>query len=145
MTLVLRPVAGEPELSDPAITGAFAQQMAALAATPQVEPWCGFIGWRGDIPVGFGGFTAVPDPAGVTEVGYLTFPAHERTGVASAVCAGLVAIARNSGATALIAHTLPSQGASTRVLAKCGFARDGVAIDPDEGEVWRWRLVLTSV
>jgi [ribosomal protein S5]-alanine N-acetyltransferase len=138
----LRPVAGEAELSDPAVTGAFAQQMATLAATPQVPPWCGYIGWRDGVPLGFGGFTAPLDGAGVTEVGYLTFPAHEGTGVASAVCAGLVAIARNNGASALIAHTLPSQGPSTRVLAKCGFARDGVAIDPDEGEVWRWRLVL---
>ena len=142
--IALRPVAGEPELFDPAVTGAFAQQMAALAATPQVEPWCGYIGWRGDVPVGFGGFTAAPDPAGVTEVGYLTFPAHERTGVASAVCGGLVAIARDHGALALIAHTLPSEGPSTRVLAKCGFLQDGMAIDPDEGEVWRWRLVFAS-
>lgn len=142
--LELRAVAGEPELFDPAVTGAFAEQMAALAATPQVEPWCGYIGWRGDIPVGFGGFTAALDAVGVTEVGYLTFPAHERTGVASAVCAGMVAIARDNGATALIAHTLPSEGPSTRVLSKCGFVRDGVASDPDEGEVWRWRLVLAT-
>jgi len=140
--LELRPVAGEPELFDPAVTGAFAEQMAALAATPQVEPWCGYIGWRGDVPAGFGGFTAALDDAGVTEVGYLTFPAHERTGVASAVCAGLVEVARARGASALIAHTLPSEGPSTRVLSKCGFARDGVAIDPDEGEVWRWRLAF---
>jgi RimJ/RimL family protein N-acetyltransferase len=140
--LDLRPVAGEQELSDPAVTGAFAQQMATLAATPQMPPWCGYIGWRDAVPVGFGGFTGPLDPARVTEVGYLTFPAHEGTGVASEVCAGLVEIARQSGAAALIAHTLPSPGPSTRVLAKCGFIRDGVATDPDEGEVWRWRLVL---
>jgi [ribosomal protein S5]-alanine N-acetyltransferase len=140
--LELRPVAGEQELCDPAVTGVFAQQMAALASTPQVPPWCGYIGWRDDVPLGFGGFTGPLDGAGVTEVGYLTFPAHENSGVASAVCAGLVEIARQSGAAALIAHTLPSPGPSTRVLAKCGFVRDGVAIDPDEGEVWRWRLVL---
>jgi len=140
----LRPVAGEPELLDPAVTGAFAEQMAALAATPQVEPWCGYIGWRGDVPVGFGGFTAALDAAGVTEVGYLTFPAHENTGVAGAVCAGLVAIARENGAAAVIAHTLPAPGPSTRVLERNGFARDGLAMDPDEGEVWRWRLPLAS-
>jgi RimJ/RimL family protein N-acetyltransferase len=143
--LELRPVAGERQLSDPAVTGAFAQEMSALAATPQVPPWCGYIGWRDTVPVGFGGFTSAPDPSGVVEVGYLTFPVYEHTGVASAVCAGLVAIARSSGATVLIAHTLASEGPSTRVLSKCGFTRDGVAIDPDEGEVWRWRLVLAPV
>jgi len=143
--LELRPVAGEAELFDPAVTGAFAEQMTALAATPQVPPWCGYIGWRGAVPVGFGGFTAAPDADGVTEVGYLTFPAHERSGVASAVCAGLVEIARDNGAKALIAHTLPSEGPSTRVLTKCGFVRDGLAIDPDEGEVWRWRIALAPV
>ena len=142
MKLILRPCAGEPELFDPAVTGQFFEQMAALAATAQVPPWCGYIGWREGTPLGFGGFVGQPDQHGTAEIGYLTFPAHEGQGVASAVAAGLIAIAREQEIRAVIAHTLPEENASTAVLRHNGFARDGEAVDPDEGTVWRWRLEL---
>jgi RimJ/RimL family protein N-acetyltransferase len=140
--LALRPCAGEPELSDPAVTGQFAEQMAALSAQAQVPPWCGYIGWQGGVPLGFGGFVGRPDGDGVIEIGYLTFPAHEGRGVASAVAAGLVAIARDEGLSAVIAHTLPEENPSTAVLRRNGFVRAGEAHDPDEGTVWRWRIDL---
>jgi ribosomal-protein-alanine N-acetyltransferase len=142
MTIVLRPCNGEAELCDPAVTGKFARQMAQLAATVQVPPWCGHIGWLGARPMGFGGFVAPPDQHGVVEIGYLTFPDNEGTGVATAIAAQLVAIARSNGARQVLAHTLPQESASTRVLVRNAFLRDGDAIDPDEGMVWRWRLLL---
>jgi [ribosomal protein S5]-alanine N-acetyltransferase len=140
--LELRPCAGEPELLDPAVTGQFAPQMAALAEQAQIAPWCGYIGWNGAVPLGFGGFVGTPDGSGTIEIGYLTFPAHERKGVASAVAGGLLAIARGEGLSAVIAHTLPEENASTAVLRRNGFVRDGEAHDPDEGTVWRWRIDL---
>ena len=142
MKLILRPCAGEPELFDPAVTGQFSEQMESLAATVQVPPWCGYIGWRESMPLGFGGFVGEPDEHGTTEIGYLTFPAQEGQGVACAVAAGLIAIAREQGIRAVIAHTLPDENASTTVLHRNGFTRDGEAVDPDEGTVWRWRLEL---
>jgi RimJ/RimL family protein N-acetyltransferase len=142
MNLELRPCAGEPELSDPQVTGQFAEQMAALSAEEQVPPWCGYIGWQGGVPMGFGGFVSPPDAAQVAEIGYLTFPAHEGRGVASAVAGGLIAIARAQGLASVIAHTLPAHNASTKVLERNGFVRDGEAQDPDEGTVWRWRIDL---
>ena len=39
-----------------------------------------------------------------------------------------------------IAHTLPGQNASVRVLEKTGFAHDGEHRDGDVGIVWRFRL-----
>lgn len=142
MKLDLRPCAGEPELSDPAVTGQFAPEMAALAGEAQIAPWCGYIAWEGAVPLGFGGFVGTPDGSGTIEIGYLTFPQHESKGVASAVAAGLVAIARNQGLTAVIAHTLPKENPSTAVLRRNGFVRAGEAEDPDEGTVWRWRIDL---
>lgn len=142
MKLVLRPAAGEPQLSDPAVTGQFVEQMAELARTPQVPPWCGYIGWEADVPLGFGGFVGVPDSLGTVEIGYLTFPANEGQGVATAVAAGLVEIARANGLVSVIAHTLAQDNASTAVLCRNRFVRDGEAQDPDEGTVWRWRLNL---
>lgn len=142
MRLILRPCAGEPELSDPAITGQFAEPMAAVAAREHVPPWCGYIGWDGSRPLGFGGFKGQPDAAGAVEIGYLTFPAHEGRGVASAIAARMIEIARREGLTAVIAHTLTQENPSTGVLGRNGFIRDGEAEDPDEGTVWRWRLDL---
>jgi [ribosomal protein S5]-alanine N-acetyltransferase len=142
MGLVLRPCAGEPELRDPAVTGQFAEPMAAVAAQEHVPPWCGYIGWQGDQPLGFGGFKGDPDAAGMVEIGYLTFPAHEGRGVATAIAAGMIEIARGEGLQAVIAHTLPQENASTGVLRRNGFKRDGEAEDPDEGTVWRWRHII---
>lgn len=69
MSIVLRPCNGEAELCDPAVTGVFAAQMAQMAATIQVPPWCGYIGWLGTRPMGFGGFVAPPGPDGSVEIG----------------------------------------------------------------------------
>ena len=138
----LRPCADEPELSDPAVTGQFAEQMAALSANEQVPPWCGYIGWQAGVPLGFGGFVAPPNALGEVEIGYLTFPAHEGRGVASAVAAEMLGIARANGLAAVISHTLPEENASTTVLRRNGFVRAGEAQDPDEGTVWRWRVDL---
>jgi [ribosomal protein S5]-alanine N-acetyltransferase len=140
--LELRPCAGEPELGDPAVTGQFAEQMAALAAKTQVPPWCGYIAWQDRTALGFGGFVGQPDKTGAIEIGYLTFPAHEGRGIATAVAARMIAIARAEGLCAVIAHTLPQENASTAVLVRNGFVRDGETQDPDEGTVWRWRLEL---
>jgi len=38
------------------------------------------------------------------------------------------------------ARTLPQASASTKILEKNGFTLIGTVIDPDDGEVWEWRL-----
>jgi ribosomal-protein-alanine N-acetyltransferase len=135
----LRRYGGEPELVDPAKTGEFAAEMASLAEHPQVEPWCSYVAWDNSTPVGFGGFKGPPEPDGVVEIGYLTFPAATGRGVATDVARGLLLIARRDGASSVIAHTLPEANASTRVLEKAGFERNGWGEDSDVGAVWRWR------
>ena len=139
MPIELRPCAAEPELLDPEVTGEFAGAMAQVTAEEQVPPWCAYVGRRDGRPVGFGGFKGPPDAVGTVEIGYLTFPKSEGTGVATAVALSLVGIAQASGARSVIAHTLCEPNASTRVLEKAGFERDGFGHDDDEGEVWRWR------
>lgn len=140
MPLKLSPCANEPELSDPAVTGEFAAEMASLATIEHVPPFCAYVARDGGVPVGFGGFKGAPDDAGAVEIGYLTFPAHTGRGVATDVAAGLAAIARENGAQLVIAHTLPAANASTRVLEKNGFVHTGSAMDDDIGEAWRWEL-----
>jgi RimJ/RimL family protein N-acetyltransferase len=139
----LRPCAGEPELSDPAVTGEFAEAMAQVACEPQLPPWCGYVGWHGATPQGFGGFKG-PPADNTVEIGYLTFPAHVGRGVATTIARQLVEIAWANGADAVLAHTLPETNASTRVLEKAGLVRDGWGNDEDVGRVWRWRLDRTA-
>ena len=138
--IILTVLAGEAELFDPAVTGQFAEAMAHLAEQPQTPPYCGYIGRRGNVPVGFGGFKGALTDDGIVEIGYLTFPQHEGTGVAKAVAANLLVTARTNGAKTVLAHTLCEENSSTGVLRANGFIRDGEGFDDDEGVVWRWRL-----
>jgi [ribosomal protein S5]-alanine N-acetyltransferase len=142
MKIKLSPCAGEAELSDPAVTGIFAPEMAALSAQVHIPPWCGYIGRRDGVPMGFGGFKGGPDASGAVEIGYLTFPQYEGQGVASAIAAEMIAIAKREDVAVVSAHTLAEENASTTVLRRNGFVRDGESHDPDEGIVWRWRLDL---
>lgn len=143
LSLQLSPCANEAELSDPAVTSEFASEMASLAGILQVPPFCAYVARDSGVLVGFGGFKGAPDDAGAVEIGYLTFPLHVGKGVATAVAAGLVAIAREHGATQVVALTMPQVNASTRVLEKNGFAHKGSEIDEDIGEAWRWELSLS--
>ncbi len=140
--IVLSILSGEPELFDPDVTGQFAEAMAHLASQPQSAPWCGYIGKRNGVSVGFGGFQTVLTDTRDIEIGYLTFPHHVGTGVAKAIAAQMLVIARENGAKAVIAHTLCEENASTGVLRANGFVRDGEGFDEDEGTVWRWRRDL---
>ena len=100
----------------------------------------GATGWADGRPLGFGTFKGAPDGHGEVELGYLTFPASEGQGVATAIAAELVRLAWANGAPRVLAQTLPENGASTRVLEKNGFRRDGIGHDPEVGPVWRWLI-----
>ena len=39
----------------------------------------------------------------------------------------------------VIAHTLPLENASCKILRRCGYERAGGMIDPEDGLVWRWQ------
>ena len=91
--------------------------------------------------VGACGFKSPPGADRTVEIAYFSFPPREGRGLATAMAAELTARAKASGAVdRVIAHTLPHLNASTRVLEKSGFLRDGEFIDPDDGLVWRWKF-----
>ena len=56
--------------------------------------------------------------------------------------AGAAAGARRAGLRVVVARTLATENASTRVLTRCGFTRTAEPADPDEGPVWLWELRL---
>ena len=102
--IALSVLSGEAELFDPAVTGQFAEAMEHIASQPQSPPWCGYIGRRMGVPVGFGGFKGGLDDVGAVEIGYLTFPLHEGTGVAKAVVREMIDIAKFHFAKSVLAH-----------------------------------------
>jgi RimJ/RimL family protein N-acetyltransferase len=117
------------------------QTVAMLQRTGATTPWTGYLAVdrAHQIIIGTCSFTAPPDPEGVVEIAYFTFPPFERRGYASAMAAGLVELAEGfAGIRRVRAHTLPERNASTRILEKLGFERIGEAVDPEAGQVWRW-------
>ncbi len=91
------------------------------------------------VVIGAGGYKGGPHD-GTVEIGYGVATAYRGQGLATEAARELVAYAleqdRQIGVTA---KTLPEESASTHVLEKCGFRRDGEMVDPSDGPVWCWR------
>lgn len=106
--------------------------------------WCWYVVAHAvelDVLVGSAGFKGPPDATGVAEIGYAILAPFRGHGYAGAAVTLLTDAAfADPAVTAIIAHTAPTGEASHSVLRRAGFTRDGEAIDPDDGPVWRWRL-----
>ena len=91
-------------------------------------------------PVGGCGFKGPPDDEGMVEIAYGINEAHRGRGYATEAAAALVEYALGAGARVVRAHTRPENGASARVLERCGFTHLDEVVDPEDGLVWRWEL-----
>jgi ribosomal-protein-alanine N-acetyltransferase len=92
-----------------------------------------------NIVIGTAGFKGPADEKGVVEIAYGIVPDYQGRGFATEAAASLTEFAYDTdGVKLVIAHTLPTPNASTRVLAKCGFKYVGEVNDPEDGPVWRW-------
>lgn len=104
-----------------------------------VSPWICYIATRDGVAVGTCGFKSSPDQ-GRVEIAYFTFPDFEGRGLATAMAAELLAIAKSTDPTVTpAAQTLPERNASHRVLEKLGFACVGPVGHPEDGTVLEWR------
>lgn len=121
--------------------------LALLEASAPVDPWIhGFeLQHSSGGELGQCGFKGPPKGDGCVEIAYGISPEHQGKGYATEAAGALVRFAfRNSEVTSVLAHTLPEENASTRVLMKCGFTKKGDVIDPEDGLVWRWELLRTD-
>jgi ribosomal-protein-alanine N-acetyltransferase len=107
----------------------------------------GWLGWYiiatlDGVPTlaGTAGYKGQPDKQGEVEIGYGVVPAYHRRGIASASVRLLCGRAFAAGVIAVLAETLSDGIASQGVLGKAGFTKTGTRLDPDDGEVWRYRL-----
>ncbi len=92
--------------------------------------------------IGFGGYKGVPRDSTV-EIGYALAPSHRGRGHATAAARELVRRARAAGVERVVAHTLTEHNPSTRLLERLEFELAREVVDPDDGPIWRWELVLT--
>ena len=121
--------------------GALPRTRDALAENPEGARWGTRLFVLDEPPtlVGWGGFKG-PPAGGVVELGYAIAPARRGRGLAGdAVRELLLEAFSDGGVKAVIAHTLPEPGPSTRVLEKAGFAYEGEVTDEAGSRVWRWR------
>ena len=137
--LTLEPAGDEPEITDPAYTGEWAEPLKRRPREGYTPPWGHYFARIDGSPVGMGGFKSSPDANGEVEIAYLVFIPARDGGTATAIAAVLVEIARHAGAQLICAHTLPQSNASTRVLEKNGFTFAGEVDHPEDGLVWRWQ------
>lgn len=122
--------------------GALRRTRDALAADPASARWGMrlFVLEEPRTLVGFGGFKGPPRD-GVVELGYAIAPSHEGRGLATAAARAMLREAFAApDVSAVIAHTRPEPGASTRVLEKAGFAFAGEVPDEQIGAAWRFRI-----
>jgi RimJ/RimL family protein N-acetyltransferase len=105
--------------------------------------WFGYLVVEGDSQqmVGTCSFKGPPVDHAV-EIAYFTFPGFEGRGIATAMAKFLLErAAQLPGVKAVIAHTAPEPGASTRILEKLGLSLAGTA-EEDGALVWLWRKDL---
>lgn len=91
--------------------------------------------------IGCAGFKGKPTEDGLVEIGYEISPAYRQKGYATEIAQALIEFAfGHHQVSAVLAHTLAFNNPSTRILEKCGFVKTGSFYDPDDGDVWAWRL-----
>jgi ribosomal-protein-alanine N-acetyltransferase len=125
--------------SGPEVSPAFVAQQESAADTDVWVHGFAIVEKAGAMVIGLCGYKGPPSPDATVEIAYGLAPAYQGRGYATEAAQELVARTFASGLVRrVIAHTLPEQNASTRVLSRCGFARVGELIDPEDGLVWRW-------
>jgi ribosomal-protein-alanine N-acetyltransferase len=112
-----------------------------LQAHPEEADWWMHFFLVNGLLVGSGGFVGRPR-GGQGEIGYEIAPGFRRKHYGTGAAAALVAKAWESREVrAVIAHTLPADSPSTKVLERLMFRNEGEVKDPQQGTVWRWRLL----
>ncbi len=125
--------------SDPTVAMVVEATLSLYARCGYQPPWQGYLAFIDGVCVGSCGFAA-PPAEGCVEIAYFCFPQFEGRRVASTMAHRLLDIAQAvAPGIRPIAHTLPHESASTRILRRLGFELEGTIVHPEDGEVWRWQ------
>ena len=92
--------------------------------------------------IGCGGYKGAPDDDGMVEFGYSIAPTYENQGYATEAARALIEKAFADPDVLMVdAHTLAEWNASTKILQKCGLTKIAEKHDPEDGDIWHWRLM----
>ncbi len=136
------PFAAGPTEVVAALRDVASAQASLYRHTSATAPWIGYVTVDRalDAPVGFCSFKDVPR-GGAVEIAYFTFPMFEGRGWGGWMANALAELAwREPSLAVLVAHTLPEESPSTRILRRLGFQLTGSVEDSEDGLVWRWML-----
>jgi [ribosomal protein S5]-alanine N-acetyltransferase len=96
--------------------------------------------------IGCGGYKGAPDAEGMVEFGYSVAPSYENRGLATEAAKGLIGKAfANADVKMVDALTLAEWNASTSILKKCGLTKIAEKHDPEDGDLWQWRLYRSEL
>lgn len=110
-----------------------------LTTHPQEGEWWMHYFFVNGLLVGSGGFVGQPR-RGQVEIGYEIAPGFRHRHYGTGAAAALVAKAFESPEVrAVIAHTLPDENPSTKVLERLAFVNEGEVKEGGQ-TIWRWRL-----
>jgi ribosomal-protein-alanine N-acetyltransferase len=132
----------EPDWAGPDALQAMNFSLGFLETHPEAADWWMhvFIHEADNRLIGLGGYKGLP-AGGMVEFGYELAPAFRGQGLATEAARGMIEHAfAQDDIDHVIAHTLAEENASTRVLKRVGLRFDGEVHDPDDGDIWRWRL-----
>jgi [ribosomal protein S5]-alanine N-acetyltransferase len=91
--------------------------------------------------IGCAGYKGPPDSSGMVEFGYEVAAAYEGRGLATEAAMAFIEHAFADDEVQVVdAHTLAQPNASTRILEKCGLMKIAEKHDPEDGNIWQWRL-----
>ena len=124
------------------VAGVLEQVGGLYARRGFAPPWICYLAEEQGTLVGTCGF-AGPASQGEAEIAYFTFPGREGQGIGTRMAVALLEHCAPTAARQglkLVAHTLPQEGASTRILRRLGFERVGTIAHPEDGTVWKWRI-----
>ena len=100
-----------------------------------------FVHVKDKMLIGSGGYKGKADELGTVEIGYSIAPSYRNRGLATEAAQALVDYAFSQPhVKAVDAHTLAEVNPSTKVLEKIGMKNLESLHDPDDGEIWHWRL-----
>jgi RimJ/RimL family protein N-acetyltransferase len=126
----------------------YAWVIEQLEANPGTDLWWGYLPIlkEGNVLIGSGGFKGPPDKKGSVEIGYEIAPAYRSRGLATEMARALCRFAASQEQVKrVIAHTLPEENHSVKLLRRLGFVFVQEDVDPDEGLVWKWKITKNRV
>jgi [ribosomal protein S5]-alanine N-acetyltransferase len=115
-----------------------------LEGNPQILRWGMHLFLKRDENkiIGNGGFKGIADENGMVEIGYAVSPLYENRGLATEAARGMIEYAFSWSPVRMVdAHTLAEENASGRILQKCGMTKIAEKHDPEDGDLWQWRIL----